>query len=172
MSDHHRAYKVRTDGSERTQLTFDGDAIHNLMLIDDWLYYSSMSRPETLIKMSTDGSTRSSFDGISRAYGLNYHNGWFYYYNWNNHNKIYKVRLDNSENSLVCNDSAYLINIVGDWIYYVNSSENDKFYRVRTDGSGKAASLLKPAALPLLKINIFRLVITKFIAVVNDYNCH
>ncbi len=135
MSDNHRAYKVRTDGSDRTQLTFDGDAIFSLMMVDDWLYYSSMSRAETLIKMSTDGSHRSSFDGIGHAYGLNYSNGWFYFYNWDDHNKLYKVRLDNSEITLVCDDSVFLINIVGDWIYYANSSEDKKFYRVRTDGS-------------------------------------
>jgi hypothetical protein len=134
-SDSHRIYKVRTDGSERTQITYDDDVHFNINVVGEWIYSNSMVRAENLIRIRTDSGEPSGFKGIRYAYDLNYANGWLYYYNRDDNNSIYKVRIDGSEIIKVNDDSSWLINIVGDWIYYINSDEGDKFYRIKTDGS-------------------------------------
>ncbi len=96
-----------------------------------------MVRAENLVVMRIDGSEKGLFNDVRYTWRLNYSDGWLYYLNRDDNNKIYRVRTDNTQKTPINNESSLLINIVGDWIYYINSNEDDKCYRIRTDGSDR-----------------------------------
>lgn len=60
---------------------------------------------------------------------------WIYFTNSLDEKKLYKMKIDGSNMTLLCNDEAWYINVVGDWIYYSNFSDECKFYKIKIDGS-------------------------------------
>ena len=47
--------------------------------------------------------------------------------------KIFKMRLDGTENQLLCDNAGIYLNIVGDWLYYCNDKG---IYKIKLDGKG------------------------------------
>lgn len=64
--------------------------------------------------------------------------GWIYYSNYSDSQRLYKMKVDGSENMLFVKNSINVshINVVGGWIYY--SGDNGSVYKVRTDGTGQS----------------------------------
>jgi hypothetical protein len=60
---------------------------------------------------------------------------WIYYSNYGDNGKIYKIRIDGTENMRLNDDESWFINIVGDWIIYINRSDDSNQYKVHTDGT-------------------------------------
>ena len=64
-------------------------------------------------------------------------NNWIYYANPYDSLKLYKIKLDGSEKTKLCNDKPNQINVVGRTIYYQNTNKETKsgFYMIGIDGS-------------------------------------
>ena len=131
-------YKIRTDGSDKTQLVDEDAGFRSLQVIDDWLYFS---QDGTIHKMKTDGievitiepEITAGYGGLGAFHTFHIADGWIYYKS----NGINKIKTDGSENSKVTNINASDFNIVGDWIYFFGFNDN-KLYKIKTDGSGEA----------------------------------
>ncbi len=69
------------------------------------------------------------------ASGINMHNGWIYYLNWDDNRSIYRIRPDGSERTRLNENSARYMSLVNNWIFYINQDDGDTIYRMRPDGS-------------------------------------
>ncbi|MCY6482940.1 DUF5050 domain-containing protein [Clostridium aestuarii] len=71
---------------------------------------------------------------------MNYYcvtDGWFYYGNLKDNNKIYKVKTDGTNNQKICDDSIKNIEIKEEWIYYSNLSDEGRLYKIKKDGMAR-----------------------------------
>ncbi len=66
-------------------------------------------------------------------------NGWIYYSNPADQNRIYKAKPDGTEKKLLCSDIADYIAVDGDWIFYTNGLEDFNLYKIKTDGTQRIA---------------------------------
>jgi hypothetical protein len=73
------------------------------------------------------GNTQGNlfYSGIAATKG-----DWIYYFF---KDKLYKIKTDGTQKTLLLNKDGYYLNIVNDWIYYVQESSD--IYRVKTDGT-------------------------------------
>jgi hypothetical protein len=129
-------YKIRTDGSQRAQLSNDKASFINV--VDGWIYYSVLDiyREEVetgIFKIRTDGSQRTQLSK-DQATDINVYDGWIYFSNPDGEG-IYKINVDGAQRTLICEDDAGPINVVDGWIYYVNQSDEFSFYKIRSDGT-------------------------------------
>jgi hypothetical protein len=62
-------------------------------------------------------------------------NGWIYYSNSTDNEKLYKARKDDDKITKVSDDIPLYINVIDGWIYYCNISDDGKLYKIKTDGS-------------------------------------
>lgn len=53
-SDHHKMYKIRLDGTQRTKVL--DEQVSEIYAVNDWIYYSSAETCE--LYMKPDGSSR------------------------------------------------------------------------------------------------------------------
>lgn len=67
--------------------------------------------------------------------GLVYCDGYLYYSNWSDGGKIYKMKADGSEKTVLNDCYSNYINVSGEWIYYSNSDDGNKIYKMKTDGA-------------------------------------
>jgi hypothetical protein len=65
--------------------------------------------------------------------------GWIYYSNGADDFRLYKSRLDGSENIRLNDEETYMISVMGDWVYYMNFNwAARKLYRIKIDGTDSA----------------------------------
>jgi hypothetical protein len=64
-------------------------------------------------------------------------NNWIYYANPYDSLKLYKIKLDGSEKTKLCNDKPNQINVIGRTIYYQNTTKETKsgLYKIGIDGN-------------------------------------
>lgn len=127
--------KIKTDGTSDTLLS--SDFVISLSIVGDWIYYSKYPPDympfESIFKIKTDGTERTKiltnlkFDNSGNV-AVNADDGWIYFNNNFNHNALYKMRPDGSDQTKIGTEGFRYINIVGDWIYGIN-------YRIKTDGT-------------------------------------
>jgi len=121
-------FKIRLDGSERTQVT-SGD-ISEMNVVGDWIYYYG----DDLYKVRTDGTEKTSVLPQACCYWINVVGDWIYYRD----DDIYKVRTDGTENKFVSNKIYNNINVADSWIYcdyWYEEGNSHPIYRMRLDGS-------------------------------------
>lgn len=125
-------YKIRTDGTEKTQLTEDN--CWYMSVIGDWIYYANVTDGGRIYKMRTDGSENTRVNDDESAC-LNVVDGWIYYANQSDGGKIYKVSIDGTERTKLNDDESAYLNAVDGWIYYSNQSDGLRIYKIRMDGT-------------------------------------
>jgi|GEM_PF-5827937 len=153
------AYKIRTDGTEKTKITDDAYEAHdeiNILLVEDgWIYYSARISGQTNIIFSispqggliaestayyavrTDGTEKIMLhDGKDGALFLSrIVDGWLYYVDHGGSPKLCKMRPDGTERTVLANDvRSSEIYVLDGWVYY---SKNARLFRVGTDGTGE-----------------------------------
>lgn len=142
LGDGQAICKIRTDGSEYVKL-YDYHT-YSYSVLGEWIYFVSNIENQAgiaLYKMNLDGSGLEKLDHLSPY--INYRswiicsNGWYYYTEGSDRNRIYRVKLDGSKHERITRDSAGSINLDNGWIYYKNKAEGQALYRIRTDGSGR-----------------------------------
>lgn len=130
-------YKVKTDGTYRTQLSFSDEVISSFNVIDDNIYYCSQGE---ICKMTTNGEDKSLiYEGDDIGISINVSGDWIYFDDIFNANLI-RIKSDGTNKTVLCNDWPMHINVVGDWIYYLKYDGrygDNKFYKIQTDGSDK-----------------------------------
>lgn len=145
-------FKSDLDGKNITQIISDKNVL-TLYFYDNYLYYKSLgnlSRP-SFLKAHINGEhhvyllssgfaskmTVNNKIGYTSYQLENIKDGWIYYVNADNKNKIFRFDLDGKHESVVSENSVYNNNyyIIGDWIYYSNASDSKKIYKVKIDGS-------------------------------------
>lgn len=103
----------------------------------EWIYYRRITRydpttPGMIYKIRKDGSGDTKLND-DKSYYINVLNGWIYY---SDLNRIYKIRTDGSEQTLLTNEFGQL-NVSGNWIYYNSSADGNKIYKISIDGTNK-----------------------------------
>ena len=62
-------------------------------------------------------------------------NGWIYYSNSTDNDKLYKSTENQDKIVKIGDDIPLYINVLGDWIYYSNLSDEGKLYKIKIDGT-------------------------------------
>ncbi len=143
----YKLYKIRTDGSSRTKLSYVPSWYINV--VDEWVYYNELKFLKsdlpfwsrgTINKMRTDGRGRTKLNDDASAY-VNVVGDWIYYTNVGDGGRIYKMRTDGSDRTKLNDMWSCDINVAGEWIYYTNSVLFNfwpgPIYKMRTDGSSR-----------------------------------
>lgn len=137
----HTLYKIRTDGTDLTQLT--DEWVWDFSIDGEWLYYSTLENNYfyQLYRMRTDGTHNTQLTqencGAADFDAGTYYDDWLYYVDEPG-TSIYKVRFDGSDKEKITDRdrfSSLFFKVIGDWVYYVNGGENSGLYKVKTDGS-------------------------------------
>ncbi len=134
--DRNRAYKIKTDGSERTALT-DSPAWY-LTLVDQQLYYVNGNDGYRIYRINTDGSGNTALNE-DESWAINVADGWIYYVNRSEDDQIYRLRTDGGGRMQVTDHAACCVNVTNGWLYYVHEEDGSKLYRSRADGSEQNA---------------------------------
>lgn len=131
-------YRIRTDGSEQTQLS--PLVCHGLNVADDWLYF--LDSNDSLYKIRTDGGEATLLSEEACRF-INVVEDRIYYILAGD-NGIYEMRTDGSENTRISGDYTSYLNVSGDFMYYSDFTfedyaigEDTGLYKMRTDGSEK-----------------------------------
>jgi hypothetical protein len=142
INEHGRIYKVSMDGTKRIKITEDEswnfDVTHG-----DWIYYTKNEGSNDkyqMFRIGMDGREKSQISN-KKAYNLMVLNDWIYYTDIMN-TRIYKMRIDGSDEMLLNKEDTGQIEIFGasdDWIYYYTFGDSglSKTYKIKTDGTDK-----------------------------------
>lgn len=153
LSDDHKIYRMRTDGTDESKLNDDQSEYINV--ISEKIYYCNFSDNVRLYSMNIDGKDRKVVGRINydSAFFLNAFENWIYYSNdfgelddiddiededliqQKMEQGIYKIRPDGSDYTQVNSDRPEYIIVADGWIYYVNTDQCDAIFKIRTDGS-------------------------------------
>ena len=69
------------------------------------------------------------------SYFINVMGDYVYYVNENDNFKVYRMKLDGSDNKKIIDSTAYYMTVYKDSIYFVNYSDNQNIYKANTDGT-------------------------------------
>ena len=127
-------YKLEEGGRNRVRV-FDA-AGYNLNSYEGMLYFISFDNRK-IIRMCTKTGIRQTISS-DQPHSFSIVDGWIYYINMDDENKIYRIRPDGKDKEKLSDDSTdNPLNIADGWIYYIINFNETKgpVYRMRTDGS-------------------------------------
>lgn len=144
-NDNH-IFRIRTNGLDKQQInTFKS---YSLNVVNDWIYYVNGSDGNKIYKIKIDGTGNMKLNNYDSG-RLNVVGGWIYYLR----NKVeegehgdadylpsgilYKIKIDGTNDSKVCDDEVSFFNVIGEWVYYNNVSDNLKLYKMKINGADK-----------------------------------
>lgn len=131
-SDSSYLYKMDLDGSNKTIVSEDNMF---MFTIDNDLIYFAYQDGIYTIDLDGNNKTKISDEVLSDNSCINISDGWIYYSNYNDENKLYKMKTDGTNPTKLNDDDSSKINICSNWIYYFNNDDNNALYRIMTDGS-------------------------------------
>jgi len=141
--------KIRTDGAK--QICISKEYVDYFNIDSGWIYYYSRfdeNDREGFYKIRIDMTEKTKLH-VSHTeftkkekWELPYISaGWVYdvdnAFGIARCGKLYRVRTDGTEKTLVCNDDGFSHCICGIWIYYVKSGYYGTLCRIRKDGTGR-----------------------------------
>ena len=130
----HCIFRIRTDGSDRQQVTTDKISFSNYDVSDGVVYYKN-DDSGYLCRVNGDGTGRQELNEHP-TYSIVVKDDWIYYGGgWQGHST--KIRIDGSEGTKISDDSMEHSAIFGDWIYYADSRKGVGLYKLKIDGSEK-----------------------------------
>lgn len=145
---YHSICKVKTDGSEKRQLS--EKVTNTLVVMGDWIYYSTQTLG--ISKMKTDGTNDTLIikDQTVNGY-FNITNDSIYYTTGSpDQHTLYKANIDGSNKSRFADVLCYLTIIEDDWIYYMDAGNGLYLRRIKTDGTSKT----KITDIPIGRYNV------------------
>ncbi|MNC59898.1 hypothetical protein D3C75_1097390 [compost metagenome] len=86
-----KLYKMKTDGTELTQLSSDDPRYINVS--GDWIYYSDFSKKQNLVRIKKDGTNREEINQIKSWYISIVDNNLFFH----DMSKIVKIDINSIE---------------------------------------------------------------------------
>jgi len=113
----------------------------NIIVIDDWIIYSDSKGIHKVNAYGEEGEETKE-DITVKVKGLpciidsiNISGDWIIYPNFNDGEKLYKIKLDGSKHIKLTNDVPLCINVLDDWVFYINKSKNNRLYKVKINDS-------------------------------------
>jgi hypothetical protein len=110
-----------------------------MIVINDWIYYSTDGSLLGTFKIKTDGTEKKQLTNDRTMFPFSIEeNTLFYSYapSTNDYNTgLYKIDLDGSNKVKVTSDNCKNVVAQGDWIYYINFSDNSSLYKIKKDGT-------------------------------------
>lgn len=136
ISNNHRLYKMRLDGSSKSKLN-DDDSLY-LNVVGDWIYYINRTDQNKIYKIKTDGTGRARIDNDHSATSMVVDGDWIYYVTVSDQSRIYKIKTDGTNKTKVGDDYGVTNLYEADgWIYYTAEAQSNKIYKIKTDGTQK-----------------------------------
>lgn len=128
--DDYHLYSMDLNGGSK-RVIYDQSS-RELCLMGDCLYLSS--REGGIQKYDLKSEQRLWISDVNAASLVVASDGWMYFANRDNEDKLYKMRQDGSDLTKLSNDPVAFINVVSNLISYQNKETGD-FYWILTDGS-------------------------------------
>ena len=94
-------------------------------------YYSDLNKSGHLT------GTRNGLLAEDKAAYLNLADGWIYYVNGSDNNRIYRIKTDGSDRTRLTDDAAGMLHLAGNRLFFQNRTEGGGLYSTALDGSGK-----------------------------------
>lgn len=123
---------------------------------DDWIYYSNFNDGGKIYRVHADGGEHFKVND-DHSLKITIAGGWVYYLASEERSelnrtslrdrvggRIYKIRTDGSERTLLLDDYSWELLLVDDWIYHTRGGYG--IYRFRTDGTGHQIISTEPAS--------------------------
>lgn len=116
---------------------------------DGWIYYMNLAEGNSLYRMTADGySDKEKINDLHSQY-IEVDDQWIYYLNVYSSSdvKLYRVKKDNTENTLLSKENIYYFDFDGNYIYYLAASEDSskrEIYQINKDGSDKKLASFYP----------------------------
>ena len=117
-------YKMNLDGSNRELVSENGTGY--LGINEKYIIYNALPNGESeetatdyvTYIMEIDGSNAREIANGKRMYSVNIKDDYIYY--TNEEKQIYRIKVDGTEDTLICDAAAYNMNLLDDYIYYLN----------------------------------------------------
>lgn len=134
-------YKVRTDGTSKSQLTSGRVGRYGFYVSNDWIYYGSYQNYGSMLngiyKIKIDGTEKCKLTD-DLGFSMQVSGDWFYYIksclldSYDGASAIYKIKIDGTSKQKLNNDKCIEMKVSGDWVYYINRSDGYTVYKTRT----------------------------------------
>ena len=136
--------KYNLDGTN--QKTLNSGSVGFMNITDDWIFYTNLDDNFTLYKIDKNGNNKSKLLDVKLAYNYNVVNqingktffdiigDYIYYINVEDSNKLYKVKIDGTDNVKVYDKSLRIIWVMDNHIYF---QENNGIKTMVIDADGK-----------------------------------
>lgn len=148
-SDGMKAYKVKTDGTEKVK--FNDVETRGISFYNNLVYCLADYQIEVTNPDGT-GKTVLNSDDVTTWFDVSEKGIYFKAFNWDSKVGLYKVGLDGSGRTKLCSDEPTGFTLSSDgqevnflygslehrldeWIYFINDSDGKKIYKVKIDGS-------------------------------------
>lgn len=113
-------YKADLSGEDITMTQLNSSTSDYITIAGDWLYYINKGKQNYIYKMRLDGSENQKAVDV-RARHLNYADGWLYFNDMDNDQKLYRINTEDKDKKkeLVVDMNLCIdINIAGDWLFF------------------------------------------------------
>ncbi len=137
-------YKIKTDGTGKTQLgTLHAAPYSNLIVQNDMIYFTNPDEQGMLYSMTTDGTNAKKLSD-KKVFRIIVEGEWIYYIaalvNEQTYETAYelrKIKTNGTGDVSLDPEAGYNLLIDHDWLYYTVASENNRLYRIKTNGQGR-----------------------------------
>jgi len=131
--------RIEEDGYFERFYNFAGYELGNLIVMNDWAYYTASEGGVYRYELKDNNDTSAESKQVKltgdKASYLNVDaDGWIYYSNDSDGGSLWKMRWDGSERTKLSSEKSTHINITSHWIYYYSWGKMG-FYRMEKDGS-------------------------------------
>lgn len=132
-----RIYKVKTDGTEKTEVYSDS-YIGNLIVANGWMYYKTQDEDFNyeICKVKTDGTDKQLLTTDEFLKNISISGDYIYY---NTGDGIYKLKNDGSDKVKLQNGDTEFMLVHGENIYFETSGEDysvNDVYKMDLEGNG------------------------------------
>jgi len=122
------AYRTSLAGENLEKLL---DDVAIISLTDNYLFgYSFFNK--TLKRMNVVDGTKVEFNVNGTYFVVD--GEWIYFSNNEDNKKLYRIRIDGSDLTKLCDDKVARIVVFEDFVYYVNNHDSDCLYKIGKHG--------------------------------------
>lgn len=126
-------YRIKTDGTGYEQIAAE-DIRGGVHFIGNKIYNGSEYR------MNFDGTEKERIydKNVASGYTLNIVDGYIYFFDeeaYTQKEKIFRMKLDGSDLTAICDIRTECMVVDGDWIYFSNFDDKRHLYKMKTDGT-------------------------------------